>query len=64
MGRFRTDVENLFLSEMVEEDMDLVITEDSIDDIIPDNTIGLFDDTTSGNDDVDIVLDVDDLELF
>ena len=63
MGRFRTDVENLLLSEMVEEDRDFIMTEDTIDDIIPKNTIGLFDDTSSG-DDLDDILNDDDLDLF
>lgn len=62
-GRFRTDVENLFLAEMVEEDMNLVLEEDVIDDLIPENTRGLFDDTSSG-DDLDDIMDGDDLDLF
>lgn len=61
--RFRTDIENLFLSEMVEEDRDFIINEDTIDDIIPANTTGLFDDTSSG-DDLDRILDGDDSDLF
>ena len=64
MDRFRTDVENLFLAEMVEEDMNLVLTEDAIDDLIPENTRGLFDDTSSGDDDLDSIIDGDDLDLF
>ena len=63
MDRFRTDVENLFLSEMVIEDMDFILTEDTIDDIIPENTKGLFDDTSS-NDDLDDILFDDDSDLF
>ena len=63
MSRFRTDVENLFLSEMVEEDRDFIMTEDTIDDIIPANTTGLFDDTSSG-DDLDSILDGEDYDLF
>lgn len=63
MNRFRTDVENLFLAEMVEEDTDFVMMEDTIDDIIPANNKGLFDDTSSG-DDLDSILDGDDFDLF
>lgn len=63
MNRFRTDVENLLLSEMVEEDRDFIMTEDTIDDIIPANTVGLFDDTSSG-DDLEDLLDDDDYDLF
>lgn len=44
MNRHRTDVENLFLSEMVEEDRIFIMAEDSIDTIIPENTKGLFGD--------------------
>lgn len=62
-NRFRTDVETLFLSEMVEEDRVFVMEEDTIDDIIPENTTGLFDDTSSG-DDLDSILDGDDFDLF
>ena len=66
MSRFRTDIENLFLSEMVEEDRDFILTEDSIDDIIPMNTVGLFDDESSEDgiyDDSDYD-EFDDLDLF
>lgn len=63
MSRFRTDIENLLLSEMVEEDRDFIMSENVIDDIIPTNTTGLFDDTSSG-DDLDSILDGDDLDLF
>lgn len=63
MSRFRTDVENLFLSEMVEEDRDFIMTEDTIDDIVPQNTIGLFDDTSS-DDDLDSIIDGDNLDIF
>ena len=62
-NRFRTDVENLFLAEMVEEDVNFVLAEDVIDGIIPENTKGLFDDTSSG-DDLDDIMDGDDLDLF
>ena len=61
--RFRTDIESLLLSEMVEEDRDFIINEDTIDDIIPANTVGLFDDTSS-RDDLDSILDGDDSDLF
>ena len=64
MSRFRTDVENLFLAEMVEEDRDFIMTEDTIDDIIPANTRGLFDDTSSEDDYLDDILDGDNLDLF
>lgn len=60
MNRIRTDVENLFLSEMVEEDRSFIMMEDTIDDIIPENTMGLFGDTSSG-DSLDSILDDDDL---
>lgn len=63
MSRFRTDVENLFLSEMVEEDRSFIMSEDTIDDLIPANTVGLFDDTSSG-DDIEDLLDGDDDSLF
>lgn len=63
MNRFRTNVEDLFLAEMVEEDNDLIMTEDTIDDIVPENTIGLFDDTSSG-DTIDSVLLDDDIDIF
>lgn len=63
MCRFRTDVENLFLSEMVEEDRSFIMSEDTIDDLIPANTVGLFDDTSSG-DDIEDLLDGDDDSLF
>lgn len=63
MGRFRTDIENLFLTEMVEEDRIFIMAEDTVDDIIPKNTVGLFDDTSSG-DDIDSILDGEDFNLF
>lgn len=63
MSRFRTDIENLLLSEMVEEDRDFIMTEDTVDDIIPVNTTGLFDDTSSV-DDFDSILGDDDYDLF
>ena len=64
MDAFRTDVENLFLKEMVEEDLDLVFTEDQIDDIIPTNTVGLFDDTSSKDSIDDLIDDADDVDIF
>lgn len=65
MNRFRTDIETLFLSEMVEEDVTFVMTEDTIDGIIPANTIGIFDDTSS-EDGLDDLSDCDyeDFGLF
>lgn len=69
MNRFRTDVENLFLAEMVEEDRDFIMMEDAIDDIIPENTKGLFGDDnpfgdSSSGDDLDSILDNEDYDLF
>ena len=64
MGRFRTDVENLFLTEMVEEDVDFIMMEDSINDIVLANNKGLFDDTSSGNDLLDMDDFEDDLDIF
>ena len=64
MDKFRTDPEKLFLSEMVEEDTDMVLTEDTVDDIIPENNnTSLFDDVSS-NDGIDLIINVDDLEIF
>ena len=66
MSKFRTDVENLFLLEMAEEDMDFILNEDhTIDAITPDNTKGLFDDgDSSSEDDLDSILNGDDFDLF
>ena len=70
MSRIRTDVETLFLSEMVEDDNMDIMYEDAIDDIIPSNTVGIFDDTTSSDngliddDDVDLYSDEDNMNLF
>ena len=53
MSKFRTDIENLFLEELVEEDATFLVNgfEDNADDIIASNTDqGLFDDTTSSED--------------
>jgi hypothetical protein len=62
MDRIRTDVENLLLSEMVEEDIDFVMREETI----PMNTQGsdLFGDTSSSEDDLDSILNGDDFDLF
>lgn len=59
--RHRTDVESLFLAEMVEEDREFIMTEDTIDDLIPENNRGLFDDTSSEDNLEDIL---DDPDLF
>lgn len=53
MSKFRTDIENLFLEELVEEDATFLVNgfEDNADGIIASNTDqGLFDDTTSSED--------------
>lgn len=63
MSRIRTDVEELFLMEMVQEDSDFILSEDALDDIIPDNTVGLFDDTSS-EDDLDSIISGDNLDIF
>lgn len=63
MDRVRTEVEELFLSEMVQEDMAFVVSEDTIDDIIPTNTIGLFDDTSS-DDNIENIIDSSELDIF
>lgn len=63
-NRFRTDVENLFLAEMVEEDIDFIMTEDALDGIIPENNKGLFDDTSSNDDLEDAIFNGDNLDLF
>lgn len=57
MSRIRTDIENLLLHEMVEEDNAMIMAEDTIDDIIPTNTDSLFGDCSS--DDLDDILDGD-----
>lgn len=63
--RFRTDVENLFLSEMVEEDRQFVMIEDTIDDIIPENNKSIFDnDSTSSADIYDSILDDNEDNIF
>ncbi len=46
--RNRTDVENLFLKEMMEEDSDDLLNEEAeFDALIPGETDSLFDDTSS-----------------
>ena len=53
MSKFRTDIENLFLEELVEAAATFLVNgfEDNADDIIASNTDqGLFDDTTSSED--------------
>lgn len=65
MSRIRTDVEELFLMEMVQEDSDFILSEDAlVDNIIPDNTIGIFDDTSSEDSELDRLINGDDLNLF
>lgn len=60
--RVRTEVEDLFLREMVEEDRYEIMREDNtLDDIIPTNTNGLFDDVSSSEDDIDDILDDEDI---
>ena len=60
----RTDVENLFLKEMVETDRDdiLLSESDELDDIIPDNVTddSIFGDSSSMN--LDTALALDDVE--
>ena len=64
MDKFRTEPEKLFLSEMVEEDNAMILSEDTIDDIIPENNnTSLFDDVSS-NDGIDLIIDVNELDLF
>ncbi len=59
----RTDVENLFLKEMLQEDQEMIINETddlAVDTIIPDEVgdAGLFGDSSS--DDIDDILGDDD----
>ena len=66
---FRTDIETLLLSEMVEEDNVFIMNEDMIDGLIPENTKGIFDDsfgdTSSEYDDLDDLIAGDyELEIF
>ena len=62
MDKFRSEVENLLLAEMVEEDRDFILTEDTVDDIIPMNVQGsdLFGDSSS-EEDLSDILDDDDI---
>jgi hypothetical protein len=63
--RVRTDVENLFLSEMVTEDRFFMNKEESvIDNIIPESATGLFDSTSSMDDFEDLLGEDDDDFLF
>ena len=62
---FRTDVENLFYQEMVQEDANYLIMgdyDDDIDSVIPQNygDGGVFDSTSSDED----MTDEDDNEIF
>lgn len=59
--RSRTDVENLLLAEMVEEDVDYTMTENAIDGITLENTVGLFGDISSEDSVEDMVEDDDGL---
>lgn len=59
MAILRTEVEKLFLAEMAEDDSQFIISEDNtLDDIIPENNEGLFDDTSS-NDGLEELIDDD-----
>lgn len=59
MAMLRTEVEKLFLAEMAEDDSQFIISEDNtLDDIIPENNEGLFDDTSS-NDGLEELIDDD-----
>ena len=65
---FRTPIEDLLLSEMVEEDTTFTILDECgdtiIDNLVDDVKTSIFDDTTSSyNDDVDDIFDYDD-DLF
>ena len=62
-GVFRTPVENVFLAEMVQEDREYLLRgemEAAVDDIVPTNTVGLFDDSTSSDEDLEDLLGLDD----
>ena len=65
--RNRTDIENLFLKEMAEEDRDdiLLSESDELDDIIPDNVTGnsIFGNSSSSLD-LDTMLSNDDIETM
>ena len=62
-NRFRTEVESLYLKEMVEEDSNFLLKESDLDPIIPENTEGLFGDTSSEMD-IDDILDGGNADLF
>ena len=63
--RVRTDVENLFLAEMVIEDRFFLNMEESvIDNLIPEREAGLFDDSSSMDDIEDLLGDDGDDFLF
>ena len=58
----RTDVENLFLKEIVESDIDELLMEDvELDAFIPGETSSLFDDSTS--EEFDDTLDTADITM-
>lgn len=58
--KIRSEVENLFLKEMAEEDSMFILSEDTVDDIIPSNNEGLFGDSSSNNGLEDLVDDEED----
>lgn len=65
----RTDVENLLLREMVEEDRAFLIAgysnSSALDDMISENKVGLFDDNVSYDDNIeDILNDEEDDWIF
>lgn len=63
MSKFRSEVENLFLREMAEEDNMFIMSEDTVDDIIPNNTVGLFGDSSS-DDNLEDLLDDENNDIF
>ena len=59
----RTPIETMLLAEMMQDDRDFILRgnmEAAVDDIIPANTVGLFDDSTSSDDDLEDLLGEDD----
>ena len=63
--RIRTDVENLFLAEMVTENRIFLNMEESvIDNLIPEKEAGLFDSSSSMDDIEDLLGEDDDDFLF